>query len=60
VCLLALALDRAGLEAPVISVLARLIEGSMPLEDWIAMVRAKQPSPARFGRPLSWWTRLRA
>jgi glycerol-3-phosphate dehydrogenase (NAD(P)+) len=57
--LLAHALKRAGLEAPVISALSRLIEGSMPLEDWIAMVRAKQPSPARFGRPLGWWTRLR-
>lgn len=58
--LLALALHRASLEAPVISALARLIEGSMPLEDWIAMVRAKQPSPAGFGRPGGWWTRLRA
>jgi glycerol-3-phosphate dehydrogenase (NAD(P)+) len=57
--LLALALDRAGLEAPVISALSRLIEGSMPLDEWIAMVRAKQPSPARFGRPRSWWVRLR-
>jgi glycerol-3-phosphate dehydrogenase (NAD(P)+) len=58
--LLALALDRASLEAPVISALSRLIEGSMPLDDWIAMVRAKQPSPARFGRPRGWWVRLRA
>jgi glycerol-3-phosphate dehydrogenase (NAD(P)+) len=57
--LLAQALERARLEAPVVTALAHLIEGSMPLDDWIAMVRAKQPSPARFGRPRTWWTRLR-
>jgi glycerol-3-phosphate dehydrogenase (NAD(P)+) len=57
--LLALALERARLEAPVITALAHLIEGSMPLDDWIAMVRAKQPPPARFSRPRTWWTRLR-
>ena len=52
--------DRArGLEAPVISALARLIEGTMPLDDWIALVRAKQPPPARFRRPRTWWARLR-
>jgi hypothetical protein len=44
----------------VVSALAHLIEGSMPLDEWIAMVRAKQPPPARFGRPSTWWTRLRA
>jgi glycerol-3-phosphate dehydrogenase (NAD(P)+) len=44
----------------VVSALARLIEGSMPLEEWIALVRAKQPPPARFSRPSTWWTRLRA
>jgi glycerol-3-phosphate dehydrogenase (NAD(P)+) len=58
--LLALALRKAGLDAPVVTALAQLIEGSMPLDDWIAMVRAKQPSPARFGPPRTWWTRLRA
>ena len=26
----------------------------------VALVRAKQPPPARFGRPSTWWTRLRA
>jgi glycerol-3-phosphate dehydrogenase (NAD(P)+) len=58
--MLAHAIRRAGLEAPVVTALAQLIEGSMPLDDWIAMVRAKQPSPpARFGRPRTWWTRLR-
>jgi glycerol-3-phosphate dehydrogenase (NAD(P)+) len=57
--LLAHALERARLEAPVVTALAHLIEGSMPLDDWIAMVRAKQPPPARFSRPRTWWVRLR-
>jgi glycerol-3-phosphate dehydrogenase (NAD(P)+) len=58
--LLAHALERQGIEAPVISALAHLIEGSMPLDEWIALVRAKQPAPARFSRPSTWWARLRA
>jgi glycerol-3-phosphate dehydrogenase (NAD(P)+) len=58
--LLAHAIERQQLEAPVVSALARLIEGSMPLDEWIAMVRAKQPPPARFRGPVTWWTRLRA
>ena len=57
--LLAHAIERAGLDAPVVLALAHLVDGSMPLDDWIAMVRAKQPPPARFGRPRTWWTRLR-
>ncbi|MBN1528655.1 MAG: hypothetical protein JW895_06310 [Thermoleophilaceae bacterium] len=62
--LLSGAIERAGLEAPVVSALARLIEGTLPLDDWIALVRAKQPEPARFGRRLrgrpGWWARLTA
>jgi glycerol-3-phosphate dehydrogenase (NAD(P)+) len=58
--LLAHAIERAGLEAPVIVALAHLIEGSLPLDEWVAMVRAKQPPPARFGRPTTWWTRVKA
>lgn len=57
--LLARAIEGAGLEAPVTSALARLIDGQMPLDDWVALVRAKQPPPARFGRPGTWWARLR-
>jgi glycerol-3-phosphate dehydrogenase (NAD(P)+) len=57
--LLARAIERAGLEAPVTSALAHLIDGDLPLDDWIAMVRAKQPPPARFGRPRTWWARVR-
>jgi glycerol-3-phosphate dehydrogenase (NAD(P)+) len=58
--LLAHALERERLEAPVITALAHLIEGSMPLDDWVALVRAKQPAPARFSRPSTWWARLKA
>ena len=58
--LLAHAIERERLDAPVVLALARLIEGSMPLDEWIALVRAKQPPPARFSRPSTWWTRLRA
>jgi glycerol-3-phosphate dehydrogenase (NAD(P)+) len=54
--LLARAIERAGVEAPVTSALARLIEGSLPLEQWVALVRARQPEPARFGG--SWLRRL--
>jgi glycerol-3-phosphate dehydrogenase (NAD(P)+) len=57
--LLAHAIERAGVEAPVTSALARLIEGTLPVDDWVALVRAKQPPPARFARPSTWWTRLR-
>ena len=57
---LARAIERAGVEAPVTSALARLIEGTLPVDDWVALVRAKQPPPARFGRPSTWWTRVRA
>ena len=57
--LLARAIEREGLQAPVVSALAHLIEGTMPLDEWVAMVRAKQPPPASFRRPSTWWVRLR-
>src|SRR3954453_241700 len=57
--LLAHAIEREGLEAPVTSALARLIEGATPLEDWLELVRAMQRPPARFG-PGRWWPRMRA
>src|SRR5215210_4527156 len=47
--LLAAALDRAGVEAPVTDALCRLISGELPLEEWVAQVRATVPPPARFG-----------
>lgn len=65
--LLAQALHRYGISAPVTQGLSRLIEGSMPLDEWVALVRTTVPAPARwsFGRsrseeledelPPSWW-----
>ena len=52
--------NRAGRAAgAVVSALAHLIEGTLPLEEWVKMVRAEQPEPARFGRRLrarpGWW-----
>ena len=46
--LLARALERAGVAAPVTSALGRLIAGELPLEDWVALVRATVPPPARW------------
>ncbi len=47
--LLARALERAGVEAPVTSGLAQLIAGDLPLDDWVALVRTTvPPSPARW------------
>ena len=57
--LLAHAIERAGLDAPVTSALSRLIDGTLPLDEWVGLVRAKQPPPARFGPPRTWWTRLK-
>jgi glycerol-3-phosphate dehydrogenase (NAD(P)+) len=62
--LLARALERAGIGAPVTGALARLIAGELPLDDWVALVRATVPPPARWRRrpqPGLWrriWGRL--
>jgi glycerol-3-phosphate dehydrogenase (NAD(P)+) len=48
--LLARALHRAGVEAPVTNALGRMISGELPLEEWIALVRATVPTPARWRR----------
>src|SRR3954453_5481251 len=60
--LLARALDRASVPAPIISALAGLISGDLPLEEWVGLVRTTVPPPARFGRARGggWWARLRA
>ena len=58
--LLAGALAKAGVEAPVTSALGRLIAGELPLEDWVAVVRATVPPSPRW-RPavrLGFWRRL--
>jgi glycerol-3-phosphate dehydrogenase (NAD(P)+) len=57
--LLARAIERAGVPAPIVSALARLIDGSLPLDDWVALVRVSQPQPERrLGRFASWWRRV--
>lgn len=59
--LLALALHNAGFEAPVNDALAKLIEGTLPLDEWVAVVRATVPPPARWRAQvrLGFWSRLR-
>jgi glycerol-3-phosphate dehydrogenase (NAD(P)+) len=62
--LLASALERAGVGAPVTGALGRLISGELPLQAWVALVRATVPPPARWRRrpqPGFWhriWSRL--
>jgi len=62
--LLARALEEAGVGAPVTGALGRLISGELPLDDWVALVRATVPPPAlwrRRPRPGFWqraWRRL--
>jgi glycerol-3-phosphate dehydrogenase (NAD(P)+) len=66
--LLARALRGAGVDAPVTTALDRLIAGELPLDEWVAQVRATVPPPGRFGRQGAWdrflgrlrsWTRPR-
>jgi len=62
--LLARALESAGVGAPVTGALGRLISAELPLDDWVALVRATVPPPARWrrrARPGFWrrvWWRL--
>ena len=58
--LLARGIERAGLKAPISSALARLIDGTLPLDEWVALVRVSQPEKRRAGRFRRWWRRLRA
>jgi glycerol-3-phosphate dehydrogenase (NAD(P)+) len=48
--LLASALEQAGVGAPVTGALGRLISGELPLDDWVALVRATVPPPALWRR----------
>jgi glycerol-3-phosphate dehydrogenase (NAD(P)+) len=59
--LLAKAMTAAGLEAPVNTALAALIEGTLPLDEWVAIVRTTVPPPARWRAPVrrGFWRRLR-
>jgi glycerol-3-phosphate dehydrogenase (NAD(P)+) len=59
--LLARALARAGVDAPVTGALGRLISGELPLDEWVEVVRATVPPPARW-RPAvrpGFWRRVR-
>jgi glycerol-3-phosphate dehydrogenase (NAD(P)+) len=59
--LLARALINAGVEAPVTNALARLIEGQLPLDEWVAIVRTTVPPAARrrrAGDRSRWWRRI--
>ena len=50
---------RAGGRAPITSALARLISGELPLDEWVALVRATVPPPARWRRPQpGFWRRV--
>jgi glycerol-3-phosphate dehydrogenase (NAD(P)+) len=58
--LLAQALTRAGVDAPVTRALGQLISGELPLDDWVQVVRATVPPPPR--RPAvraGFWRRVR-
>jgi glycerol-3-phosphate dehydrogenase (NAD(P)+) len=62
---LARALARAGVDAPVTAALGQLITGELPLGEWVALVRATVPPPARWRAPRRgfWrrgWARVRA
>ncbi len=62
--LLAHALEAAGVAAPVTSALGRLISGELPLDEWVALVRATVPPPALWRRRVTgghrggFWRRL--
>jgi glycerol-3-phosphate dehydrogenase (NAD(P)+) len=59
--LLARAIEREGLKAPIVSALARLIDGSLPLEEWVELVRITRPqSLDKNGRFRRWWRRMTA
>jgi glycerol-3-phosphate dehydrogenase (NAD(P)+) len=58
--LLAHACERARLDAPLLTALARLIDGSLPLDQWVSRVRASRPVERRFrSRAAAWVQRAR-
>lgn len=64
--LLASALQRHGISAPVTTGLVRLIGGTLPLDEWVALVRTTVPPPASWragggqepGPLRRWWHRM--
>ena len=59
--LLARAIETTGLDAPIVSALSQLIDGTLPLEQWVARVRVSQPDHSGgVSRLAAWWGRMRA
>jgi glycerol-3-phosphate dehydrogenase (NAD(P)+) len=59
--MLARALERAHIDAPVTSALHQLITGELPLDEWVAQVRATVPPPPARERLLRRaWLRVRS
>jgi glycerol-3-phosphate dehydrogenase (NAD(P)+) len=59
--LLARAIEDAGIQAPITTALAKLIDGSLPLEEWVGLVRVSQPEASQgVGRFVAFWRRFRA
>src|SRR3954463_4460718 len=58
--LLAGTLHRAHVDAPVTSALHQLIAGELPLDEWVAQVRATVPPPPRERMWRRAWLRLRS
>ena len=54
--LLARALERAQVDAPITRALAGLISGDLPLDEWVEKVRTTTPTPARTS-PMGFWRR---
>jgi glycerol-3-phosphate dehydrogenase (NAD(P)+) len=51
------ALERAEAPAPIVTALAGLISGELPLDEWVERVRTTTPPPARFARSQTFWRR---
>lgn len=56
--LLAKALRAAGVEAPVTTALAQLIDGELPLEEWVGVVRTTIPPSARRKATPTFWQKI--
>jgi glycerol-3-phosphate dehydrogenase (NAD(P)+) len=57
--LLAEALQRTGVHAPVTSGLKHLIDGDVPLDEWVSLVRTTVPVTKRWRPPRGFWDRMR-
>ena len=51
---------KTGIHPEYVEAHVRLIEGTLPLEEWVALVRVSQPEVRRRrGRLRAWWARVR-